>query len=40
MAIAVKNKKVEMGMTSVLSCQLICIIVIIPIAALGRMSTR
>ena len=40
MAIAVKNKQVEMGMTSVMSCQLICLVVIIPIAAMGRMHER
>ena len=40
MAIAVKNKTVEMGMTSVMSCQLICLIVIIPIAAMARMNER
>ena len=40
MAIAVKNKQVELGMTSVMSCQLICLIVIIPVAALARMQAR
>lgn len=40
MAIAVKNKQMELGMTSVMSCQLICLIVIIPVAALARMQAR
>ena len=40
MAIAVKNKCCELGMTSVMSCQLICLIVIIPIAAIARMYNR
>ena len=40
MTISVKNKQVEMGMTSVMSCQLICLIVIIPLAAICRMSSR
>ena len=40
MAIAVKNGQIEMGMTSVMSCQLICLIVIIPISAIVRMSAR
>ena len=40
MAIAVKNKQCELGMTSVMSCQLICLIVIIPIAAIARMNSR
>lgn len=40
MAIAVKNKQMELGMTSVMSCQLICLIVIIPVAALARMHAR
>lgn len=40
MAIAVKNKCCELGMTSVMSCQLICLIVIIPIAAMARMQER
>ena len=40
MAIAVKNCQCELGMTSVMSCQLICLIVIIPIAAIARMNSR
>ena len=40
MSIAVKNKQLELGMTSVMSCQLICLIVIIPIAAMARMQAR
>lgn len=40
MAIAVKNKQCELGMTSVMSCQIICLIVIIPIAAMARMHQR
>ena len=40
MSIAVKNKQVELGMASVMSCQLICLIVIIPLAAICRMSSR
>lgn len=40
MAIAVKNDQVELGMTSVMSCQIICLILIIPIAALARMHAR
>ena len=38
MAIAVKNKQYEIGMTSVMSCQLICLVVVIPCAALARMN--
>ena len=38
--IAMKNNQLELGMSSVLSCQFICIIVIVPIAVLGRMKTR
>ena len=37
MIIAVKNSQLEIGLTSVMSCQLICLIVIIPIAAMARM---
>ena len=40
MSIAVKNSQMEIGMTSVMSCQLICLIVIIPIAAMARMHSR
>ena len=38
MAISVKNKTVEIGLTSVMSCQLICLALIIPIAAMARMA--
>ncbi len=37
MIIAIKNSQLEIGLTSVMSCQLICLIVIIPIAAMARM---
>lgn len=40
MAIAVKNSKVELGMASVICCQLICLIVVIPVAAMARMHSR
>ena len=39
-SISMKNKQLEMGMSSVLSCQLICLIVIVPIACIARMHTR
>ena len=40
MAIAVKNDQVELGMTSVMSCKIICLILIVPIAAMVRMIAR
>lgn len=40
MIICVKNDQVEMGLTSVMSCQIICLLIIIPVAALGRMMER
>ena len=40
MAIAMKNGQVELGITSVMGCQIICMILIVPIAALARMETR
>lgn len=40
MAIAVKNGQVELGITSVMSCQIICLILIIPLAAIARMQSR
>ena len=40
MAIAVKNRQVELGMISVMSSQIICLIVIVPIAAIARMKAR
>ena len=40
MAIAMKNGQTELGITSVMSCQIICMILIVPIAALARMETR
>ena len=40
LAIAIKNKNLELGMTAVLGCQVICLILIIPIACLMRMYTR
>ena len=38
--ISLKNKQLELGMTSVLSCQLICLIVVIPLASFARMAQR
>lgn len=40
MTIAVKNGQLEIGLTSVMSCQLICLALIIPIAAMARMYKR
>lgn len=40
MAIAMKNGQIELGITSIMSCQIICMILIVPIAALARMETR
>lgn len=40
MAISMKNQNLELGLTSVLACQVICLILIIPIACLMRMYTR
>ena len=40
MMIAVKNKQVEIGMTSVMCTQLLCLLVVIPIAAMSRMDIR
>lgn len=40
MAIAMKNNNLEVGLTAVLACQVICLILIIPIACLMRMYTR
>ena len=40
MMVAVKNGQAELGITSVLVCQIICLIMIIPIAAMARMETR
>ena len=39
-SIAMKNKQLELGFSSVLSCQLMCLIVVVPAAAFARMSTR
>lgn len=38
--IAMKNKQLELGLSSVLTCQVICLIVIIPLACLLRMHSR
>ena len=38
--IAMKNGELELGMTSVMSCQMICLSLCIPIAALARMEKR
>jgi Ca2+/Na+ antiporter len=40
MAIAVKKNQVELGMSSVLSCQVFCLLVIIPLACFMRMVMR
>jgi len=40
MAIAIKNNQLELGMTSVMCSQIICLLVIVPLAALGRMYGR
>ena len=40
MAVAVKNGQAELGITSVMSCQIICLILIVPIAAMTRMEIR
>ena len=40
MAISMKNQNLELGLTSVLACQVICLILVIPIACLMRMYTR
>ena len=40
MAISMKNKNIEIGLTSILACQVICLILIIPVACLMRMYTR
>ena len=40
MAISMKNQNLELGLTSVLACQVICLILIIPIACLMRMYSR
>ena len=38
--IAMKNGELEMGLTSVMSCQMICLSLCIPIAAIARMKVR
>jgi len=40
MAIAVKNNQVELGMSSILSCQVFCLLVIVPLACFMRMLMR
>ena len=40
MIIAVKNKKLELGFTSVLACQVFCIIAVVPLACMMRMIMR
>ena len=40
MAIAMKNGQLELGITSINSCQIICLLLIVPIAAIARMNNR
>jgi Ca2+/Na+ antiporter len=40
MIIATKKKQLELGMTSILACQVICILVVVPLACLMRMMMR
>lgn len=40
MIIATEKKQLELGMTSVLACQVICILVVVPLACLMRMYMR
>jgi len=37
MAIAMKNNNLEIGLTSILACQVICLILVIPFACMARM---
>ena len=40
MIIAVKEKKLELGFTAVLTCQVFCLLVVVPLACLMRMLMR
>ena len=40
MIIAVQKGQLEMGLTAVLACQVICILVVVPLACLMRMLMR
>lgn len=40
MIIAVKDKKLELGFTAVLTCQVFCLLVVVPLACLMRMLMR
>ena len=37
MAIAMKNQDLELGMTAILACQVICLLLVVPLACLMRM---
>ena len=40
MAIAMKNQDLELGMTAILACQVICLLLVVPLACLMRMYVR
>ena len=40
MAISMKNQDLEQGMTAILACQVICLLLVVPLACLMRMYTR
>lgn len=40
MILAVKKKQLELGLTSILACQVFCILVVVPLACLMRMLMR
>lgn len=40
MAIAIKNNEEELGLISVVSCQVLCLLLVIPVACIYRMYTR
>ena len=40
MAIAMKNQDLELGMTAILACQVICLLLVVPLACLMRMYAR
>lgn len=40
MIITVKKRQLELGLTSILACQVICILVVVPLACLMRMLLR
>lgn len=40
MAISMKNQDLELGMTAILACQVICLLLVVPLACIMRMYVR